>query len=275
MTAYRNSPYVGVSGLVNRQQQHELQDYAAEVLTSRTDAMLFLGAKAVHKTQWLDIENKYGSAWYPVGEESFSNLMDAGSDAVAQVYLEPEVLADDPNYGTEFIRRIKRRGRNWLNLVQFDLLPFQQGPEALGYLIHEAKRSQDLQEYQVIVQCHAAAMNEGAKPAIEKLKRLSPDEIDWVLFDASHGKGLELNPDALKPFLDAAFSDPDMAHVGIGVAGGLDATAVERHLPSLLRDFPNLSWDAEGRLHRTADGSLDMAATRQYLRTSADVIEAA
>lgn len=275
MTVYRNSPYVGVSGVVNPEQQAELHEYAANFLNNRVDTMLFLGAKAVHKTQWLDVENKYGSAWYPVGEQSFSDLMTPGSDATAQMYLEPEVLAADPRYGTEFIRRIKRRGRNWLNIVQFDLLPFQQGPEALGYLIHEAKRQQDLQEYQVIVQCHAAAMSEGPKAALEKLKRLSPDEIDWVLFDASHGKGLELNPDALKPFLEAAFSDNDMAHVGIGVAGGLDAGVVERRLPSLLAEFPQISWDAEGRLHQTADGSLDMAAARAYLQASADVIEAA
>ncbi|HET6622454.1 MAG TPA: hypothetical protein VFG56_00790 [Candidatus Saccharimonadales bacterium] len=275
MSVYRNGSYVGVSGLVNREQQRELTDYAGNTLGNRTDTMLFLGVKAVHKTQWLDIENKYGPSWYPVGEEAFADTLDVGSDAVAQMYLDPEILAANPQYGTEFIRRVKRRGHHWLNIIQFDLMPYRQNPEAFGYLIHEARREAGLREYKVIVQCHGEAMAEGPKPAIEKLKRLSPDEIDWVLFDASHGKGLEMEPDALRPFLETGLEDPDLAHVGFGVAGGLDAAAVERYIPELLRDFPEISWDAEGRLHRTDDGVLDMQAAKDYLRASGDVIEAA
>ncbi|HRK40953.1 MAG TPA: hypothetical protein PLN95_02645 [Candidatus Saccharibacteria bacterium] len=273
MSIYRSSPYVGVSGIVNPEQQQELTAFAAEAFRE-TDTLLMLGVKAVHKTQWLDVENKYGPEWYPIGESAFSGaLSGSGVDSVAQMYLDPEVLAANPDYGRQFIRRIKRRGAAWLNTIQFDMLRYQDAPEAFSYLIHEAKR-EDVRddEYNVIVQCHAPAMAEGPRVALEKLKRLSPDEINWILFDASHGTGKEMDVDALKRFIEAAHDDSELDHVGIGIAGGLDAEGVEKHLPKILRDFPYVSWDAEGRLHQTSDGSLDMEATKRYISASADVI---
>lgn len=272
MSSDRLATYVGVSGVSSPEQQAVLHAHADRVLDG-TEVSLALGVKAVHKTQWLDSPNKYGEAWYPVGEEQFARaLRQAGNDNIAQVYLEPEALAANPQYATNFIRRIKQRGQNWLHTVQFDLLPYQDAPEALSYIIHEAKRDIGNQEVSVIVQCHEAAMSEGPKTALEKLKRLSPDEIDYVLFDASHGKGKEMDPEHLRRFLEVAYSDPEFNHVGFGVAGGLDAVAVEQHLPVILSDFPDISWDAEGKLHQTPDGSLDMDATKAYLTASAEVI---
>jgi len=280
MSGYRQGDLIGVSGVSSPEQQAELSAHANEVFDSKDIAdgpSLTLGVKAVHKTQWLDVENKYGSSWYPVGEEQFRGALSrrVGGDGVAQVYLEPEMLAADPQYATNFIRRIKQRGQNWLHIIQFDMLPYHEAPEAFGYIVHEAKRDIGLSEFDVIVQCHEAAMSEGPKVAIEKLKRLSPDEIDHILFDASHGKGKEMNPDKLAPFLEEMASDPDMDHVGFGIAGGLDAAVVEKHVLKLRRSFPYLSWDAEGKLHQTADGSLDMEAAKAYLTASAEVLKSA
>ena len=272
MSEYRTAEYIGVSGVVSPEQEADLVEFARETFEG-TDAILMLGVKAVHKTQWLDIENKYGPEWYPVGEAAFANVLKpVNGENCAQIYLDPETLRSDPTYGTEFIRQIKRRGASWLHALQFDLLPYQDTPEALSYLVHEAARDVDYREYQVIVQCHAEAMAEGPKLAIEKLKRLSADEISWVLFDASHGKGLQMDVDALKRYLEVAFDDEDLRGVGFGVAGGLNAAVIESELPKLLKDFPNLSWDAEGQLHKTGSGTLDMGATKAYLRASAEVL---
>lgn len=274
MSEYRSASYVGVSGVVNIEQQVELRDHADRVFDG-TDAILALGVKAVHKTQWLDVPNKYGEAWYPVGENQFAEALEQGTDNIAQMYLDSKMLIANPQYATEFVRRVKRRGQNWLHMIQFDLLPYHETPEALGYLVHEAKRDVGLKEHYTIIQCHQDAMSEGPKAAIEKLKRLSPDEIDYVLFDASHGKGEDMDPEKLLRFLDEAFTDPELEGVGFGVAGGLDAVAVERYLPRLLRFFPNISWDAEGKLHRTPDGRLDLDAAKEYLTVSAEVLKSA
>lgn len=276
MSKFRPGDLIGVSGVSSPDQQAELRAHADQVFDGIDGPVLALGVKAVHKTQWLDVENKYGTSWYPVGEKSFANALDGrgGTDNIAQVYLEPEALAADPQYATNFIRRIKHRGQNWLHAIQFDLLPYHESPEALGYIIHEAKRDIGQWETNVIVQCHEEAMSEGPKKAIEKLKRLSPDEIDHILFDASHGKGKEMNPSKLAPFLEEMANDPELDHVGFGIAGGLDAASVEKHVLELRRSFPYLSWDAEGKLHQTPDGSLDMEAAKAYLTVSAEVIRA-
>ena len=81
-----------------------------------------------------------------------------------------------------------------------------------------------------------------------------------------------MDPDQLKRFLEAAFGDHDLAGVSFGVAGGLDATAVQAYIPGILKDFPQISWDAEGKLHQTADGRLDMDAAKAYLTASAEAL---
>src|SRR5688572_19179571 len=109
MSMKRPANYVGVSGVVNQEQQSNLTEYAEGVFEN-TDTILMLGVKAVHKTQWLDTTNKYGEQWYPVGENDFANALSRSfrSDNVAQVFLEPEALAADPQYATNFLRKIKR-----------------------------------------------------------------------------------------------------------------------------------------------------------------------
>jgi len=271
---YRPSPYVGVSGVVNPEQQVELAEFARKAFAGNDETLLMLGVKAVHKTQWLDTENKYGRQWYPVGEHEFASALDGPqTQNVAQVYLEPEALAADPDYGRRFIRRIKQRGAQWLHVIQFDMLHYHDSPEALSYLIHEARREDEVRndQYDVIVQAHSKAMADGPKATIEKLKRLSPDEISWVLFDASHGTGKTMDADNLKRFLEAGYADSDLDGVGFGIAGGLNAEGVLEHLPKVLEDFPHISWDAEGRLHLTEDRSLDMDAAKKYIAASAVV----
>ncbi len=95
--------------------------------------------------------------------------------------------------------------------------------------------------------------------------------IDYVLFDASSGTGKEMNSDALLPFLDAAYSNKYFEAMGtnFGVAGGLNADMVRRHMGKILARFPDVSWDAESRLHRgTDDKSLNVVTTESYLAES-------
>lgn len=267
----RNIPYIGISGVVNETQQHRIVEVVGNNLRGK-DTIIALGVKATHKTQWLDVPNKYGELWYPVGAESFHLALGESCDThnTAQVYLEPQSIAADPEYASAFVKRIQERGRRWLDTIQFDMLPYHDNPETFVDLIDEARADGS----EVIVQCHQAAMAEGPRTAVEKLKRLSRGVISYVLFDASHGRGKEMDPDALKPFLEAAYHDADFESAGtnFGIAGGLDADAVLRHLPAIYRDFNEVSWDAEGKLHQTADGSLDMERTLAYLRASLEVI---
>ena len=99
MNTERPQPYVGISGVVESgSDEPHMQDWLMDQFVwqelEREDDprshQLALGVKAVHKTQYLDIENKYGREWYPVGEAEFVKALDDdGMKAlrVAQIYL--------------------------------------------------------------------------------------------------------------------------------------------------------------------------------------------
>ena len=153
-------PYIGVSGVVNIDQQFKLQDAWRELPVSH-ERDLLLGVKAVHNTQWLDRENKYSPTWYPIGETDFASAMRGGQDGTkgtAQIFLDPEAIAEDPFYAERFVDRIQQRGRSWLQAMQFDMLPYDNGDLTPWHDLLEGVRANQLE---TIVQCHKRAMAAG------------------------------------------------------------------------------------------------------------------
>lgn len=158
MSEQFKQPYVGVSGVTSPEIQTSLEDIYDEVGLVAKNRILALGVKAVHKTQFLDIENKYGAEWYPVGESSFKNALRHDNQnqqtiAVAQTYLDPDYV-DSADYRKAFVERICRRGTPWLQAVQFDMLPWHDNKDML-YFLEELKASYDLD---IFLQAHKPAM---------------------------------------------------------------------------------------------------------------------
>lgn len=268
----RALPYVGVSGVVSVDQASRvLGAFARSGLPA--SRQLLLGVKATHKTQWLGVGNRYGSEWFPVGESGFASaapVPSPGVMGVAQVFLEPSVVAD-AGYREAFTQRLLERGRSWLTGVQFDMLPWHTEPWAAGYLAGLRECGLD-----VLVQCHGPAMAElGPVGCARRLAEVG-EGISHVLFDSSHGTGRSMDSVALGAFVAEALSVAGLDHVGLAVAGGLDAVAVREGLPSLLELCPDLSWDAEGRLHPEVLGSverpLDLGVVGGYFEASAFVL---
>jgi hypothetical protein len=236
---------------------------------------ILLGVKAVHKTQYLDIENKYGHEWYPVGEQEFATALDEGGPRAlkaAQIYFDPESVAD-ADYRSKFIERICERGKSWLNTLQFDMLPWQQNDAMLPF-IEEVKQHIN---HTIILQAHGESMQQlGAENMAKKLGRYA-HTLDYVLFDASHGKGVRLDPNALRPFLDKVYESKQLTSVGFGVAGGLSADVVRNELTALVNTYPDLSWDTEGKVHGTyEDGApgFDPYAAKDYIEASSNILSA-
>ncbi len=269
-------PYVGVSGVVSPGVQAMLEGIAVESGLHEKGRLLALGVKAVHKTQFLDIENKYGKEWYPVGEEAFTHALrhddlNTNTIAVAQAYLDIEHV-DSEEYREKFLERIVERGRPWLQAIQFDMLPWHINHDTLQFL--EKVKEQNVE---VFLQAHKNAMEElGPDGVVRRLGRYT-HLIDYLLFDSSHGTGQRLDASALRPFVAAAHDKLDLSQTGIALAGGLHGAVVREDLPELVVQFPNLSWDAEGQLHPTnQDGKrpLDLAVTEDYLQASAEILTA-
>lgn len=247
---------------------------AVECGLHEQNRVLALGVKAVHKTQFLDIENKYGKDWYPVGEDSFKNALrhsdrNLNTFGVAQAYFDVEHV-HDRDYRAKFLSRIVQRGEPWLQAIQFDMLPWHSNDEMWEFL-EDVKQ----QRVTVFLQAHGEAMSTlGPKGAIQALGKHA-GLLDYVLFDSSHGTGKRLDPAALEPFIAEAHEQFDLSQTGIAIAGGLNSEIVREDLPQLLDSYPNLSWDAEGQLHPVdAQGKrpLDLDVTKAYLMASSAVL---
>lgn len=255
-------PYIGVSGVTASYQSDLISAVAQQSGLIEHRDVLF-GIKATHKTLMLDVENKYGADWYPVGEAigrvpRVCSGMPAWVKPVAQVFMKDP--ADKAYHDMFTARLIDRCGPN-LYGIQHDLLPWHL-MDLSGYLadVHNAG-------YAVYLQVHGPAMALGP---VEAARRFTPyvPYVDHVLFDSSHGTGQRLDTTRLGEFLDA-FSG---FGVGLGVAGGLGPDVP---LADLLAMYPNLSWDAEGNLHPPRpDGSrrLDLGLVEDYLRASAALV---
>lgn len=86
--------------------------------------------------------------------------------------------------------------------------------------------------------------------------------IDHVLLDPSGGRGQPFDPDAARIFLtELAGRFPNL---GLGVAGGLSAQMLHLVEP-LVRQFPELNIDAEGRLREASDDHLSLDLAREYV----------
>jgi len=277
MSELPKQAYVGVSGVVSPDIQAQIEAIAEEVGLTYEGRLIALGVKSVHKTQYLDIPNKYGPEWYPVGADAFRNALrhdrpNIATIAVAQAYLDVDYV-DSWQYREEFLKRILDRGQPWLQAIQFDSMPWHANNEMWEFL--EQVKQRDIQ---VFLQAHKGVMKTlGPKSTVKMLKHYG-DIVDYVLFDSSHGTGTRLNVDELEPFVAEAYDKLDLTKTGVAIAGGLNGQIIRQELPYFVDKYPDLSWDAEGQLHPVGfDGKrpLDMGVTRAYLQASAEVIGAA
>ncbi len=268
----RPESYIGVSGVVSPEQQHQLEGAFQETGLASV-RQLALGVKAVHKTQWLDIENKYGGMWYPVGEEGFQNAAKVSNRSIriAQVYLDVDEVGD-PGYRNAFSQRIVERGLEWIDGLQFDMLPWHSDPAMFDFLKDLKNKYPELM---ILLQCHKNTMEQYKPSQMAKTLAQHAEALDYLLFDSSHGTGTRLDINTLICYLYEAFSYQGLESTGIGVAGGLNSTVVREDLFVPAHVFPELSWDAEGQLHPVrADGTrpLNMQIVRGYFEASKDIL---
>jgi len=271
----RPESYIGISGVINPEQQTELEGFADSLGFSSLRRRLMLGVKATHKTQFMDIENKYGADWYPVGENIKDTITprteNNNSLYIAQAYFDIDLVGDQ-QYRDDFSRKIFERGATWIDGIQFDMLPWHTHPAMIQFL-ESLKQQYDAK---IFLQCHKNAMDElGPDGVVEKLKDYA-HTIDYALFDSSHGTGTKLDVDKLQSFIEPAYASTDLQSIGLAIAGGLNGDIVRSELPAILSNYPDLSWDAEGQLHpATPSGArpLNMKVVQEYLANSADVIE--
>lgn len=91
--------------------------------------------------------------------------------------------------------------------------------------------------------------------------------IDYVLLDGSAGRGQILEMEKVRRYLYVLQTLP--IPIDLGIAGGLSPQSLPLIEP-LMRDFPDLSIDAEGRL-RDSNDQLTIITVKEYVRLALEI----
>lgn len=99
----------------------------------------------------------------------------------------------------------------------------------------------------------------------DRVVREYDEIIDYVLIDPSGGYGRPFEPERLGEFLLAL--QEKRVNAGLGVAGGLNQATLDLIQP-LIQIFPDLNWDAEGRLRDPVSDQFNLQFAVEYLQKS-------
>ena len=118
----------------------------------------------------------------------------------------------------------------------------------------------------IVLQCGGRAMaelNHSPKALAEKLKNYE-GVIDYVLLDPSGGIGIPFDVQYALRCLEE-IDNTNLPTITCGIAGGLSPETLPNLLPPILKQFPNVCIDAEGRL-RTKEDHLDLSIASEYIK---------
>lgn len=122
----------------------------------------------------------------------------------------------------------------------------------------------------VVLQVSNGAFNtvsNSPKKLAEKIHDEYNGLVDHFLLDASGGTGKLFNSEIMRSYLEVLSSKTHT--YGLGVAGGLSPSTLHL-LEPLVKDFPEINIDAEGRLRNNED-NLDIEITGRYLEKSLEL----
>lgn len=235
--------YVGISGVGSVEQQVICED-AFRAIEFPAERKLLLGVKATTRIQVDETESRKGRNWFPVGEELRTTLAPS-ADSLKVLQLYADQWTDLVKRAIPLIENSLERSQEWVDGLQYDLLPWFTEDSSLQII--ERYAHDVAVGGPVIVQCHGDIM-QAATPEqlLERLKRIE-GFITHILFDASEGRGLTMDPDTLSRWVEVVQNS--YLDLGIAIAGGLGGSETAHLLTPVLRRFDDISWDAESRLH--------------------------
>lgn len=253
--------YIGVSGVTNPRHVQQISELVEVFNMKARD--LVVGVKATDKTIMRNMENKYTSAWYPVAQE-FGDVFvpNSGVKMVAQVFMNPAETFNTRYHG-EFLDRINKYCDYQLDGIQFDMLDFHLDPDGARQVLAAAK-SYDVD---VLVQIHGPAQNALTNKQLADLFNEYAELVDVVLFDTSHGRGVEMD---VTKTLNNLNGFTATCATPVAVAGGLSPANLELIKP-ILEAYPHCSFDAEGSLH-DADKKFNISTGIEFLRTGLNLV---
>lgn len=247
---FRPKPYIGISGIGFYEEHVDLVDIAIRERIDNLGYFMMIGVQATGKTQVLEIENKHGRLWHPVGDDiSYAAVND--DSGLTRPYVHCFFRDEEMHAGVE---NVMRRTRSYVQGLQFNGLQWtQRDYRGLFRGFKEIYPDQS-----VILQANSGVLDASTpKQMADKLASLP---VDYVLLDASGGTGKRMEEKRIRSYVDEIYQQ--QIPVGVGIAGGLEASSIGDLFGKMAEDFPGLSCDAEGRLRKGPEGATELDIQR-------------
>lgn len=252
----RPQPYIGVSGIGHYEQHGEIIDLALRERPDLLGYFIMIGIQATGKTQVLDIPNKRGQMWHPVGD-SIAEAASNEDSGFTKPYI--HVFFDGKNELEQGVANVMRRTRHYVQGLQFNGLAWLDTDYRPFLSIFKA----DYPSQSIILQAGSITLDNHSPSELADGLKTMP--VDYLLLDPSGGEGKQMDLTRIRNYVDEIYQS--QLPVGVAVSGGLDAQNVEGLIGPLMEEYPDLSCDAEGRLRKGAEGStmIDIDAVDAYL----------
>lgn len=252
-------PYIGIVDFATFEQVQNMLEVFNAHLPSGSNRKLHVGLMMSYKTL-----NDIPSKWLSVfpSKETIADIFSSDETYNCLHYADYD---NDPELWKSLSRAISYGGTG-IHALQLDMVWPDPGQIANG--VHASRK-----QIEVILQVGKNALAEVNDNPKVLVKRLGDYEgiIHRVLLDKSMGRGIGMDANILLPFARAI--KESLPSIGLGAAGGLGPKTVDRIRP-LLAEFPDISFDAQGRLRPSGNAldPIDWNYAGDYLMESLELI---
>lgn len=236
------NPYIGITDFTSFDQVVQMREVFRGHKPTSSRRVLHVGVMMSYKTL-NDVETKWSRA-FP-RKEAIADIFRPNGDDV--YYCLHYADYDQDTKFTDLARGLEYAGP-FVNAIQLDMSWPDPGVVASG--VHASCK-----QIEVILQVGKNAIEEANNDPIEVVRRLEDYDgvIHRVLLDKSMGKGLGMDANGFILFARAIKNR--YPGLGLVAAGGLGPDSLNLVEP-LVKEFPELSIDAQGRL-RPSGNALD------------------
>lgn len=247
------TPYVGITDFMNFEQVGKMLKVFQTHKHSNSNRVFHVGVMMSYRTL-NGIESVMSKAFPP--KETIRDIFNPVDENVFYC-----LHYADYNYDTQFtdLARALEFAGPYVNALQLDMPWPDPGIVASG--IHSSRK-----KVEVILQIGKRSFEEVKDDPAEVVRRLEDYEgiIHRVLLDKSMGRGVGMDAVGLIPFMNAIKNR--FPSLGLVAAGGLGPTSMCLVEP-LLKEFPELSIDAEGKLRPSGNilDPIDWSMAEEYL----------
>jgi hypothetical protein len=246
------APYIGITDFTDFEQVKSMLNVFREHRRRVTRRKLHVGVMMSFKTLH-GIETRWSEVFPP--KEWIADIF--GSDDVLNCLHYADYSKSD-GFWQDLTQAISYGGIG-IHAVQLDMI--WPDPGEVANALHASRK-----RIQVILQIGKQAIeqaNHDPQTIVQKLENYG-GVIHRVLLDKSMGRGLGMDALGLIPFVREI--NQRLPNLGIGVAGGLGPNTMHLVEP-LVREFPNLSIDAQGKLRPSGDAHdpINWVMAKNYL----------